>query len=261
MAPMPDSSPNPPAPTPLTPRARVSRVIELVLIFFGLPAMAAALVDPEQRFASVLAAFRVGEYITLPLPLSGLVFPSVFALSLPLLFVLLGDPTFRARELWNARAFLRDAKRMLVVLPIGFALLVALAYVFEAFGIFPEDRGPFGLLVNRPDIALIILIFYPWLSGYPQEVSHRTFFFHRYEPVLGTGAGMLVINAVAFSWLHAPFWNPWALLMTFFGGLLFAWTYQRTRSTLAVTVEHGLLGWWAFATGAGWFVFAGSVGT
>ena len=244
----------------LTPRARISRLIELVIIFFGLPALAAALVDPEQRFGGVFEALNLDDLITLPVPLSGLVFPSLFALSLPLLLALLGDPSFRSRELWNFSAFLQDAKRMFILMPIGFALLVGLAYAFEVFDVFPEGRGPFGLLLNLPIVVVIIFVFYPWFSCYPQEISHRTFFFHRYEPVLGTGFTMILVNAVAFSWFHAPFWNPWALLMTFFGGLLFAWTYQRTRSTLAVTVEHWLYGWWAFVTGAGYFVFAGSVG-
>ncbi|MEO1716633.1 MAG: CPBP family intramembrane glutamic endopeptidase [Planctomycetota bacterium] len=244
----------------LTPRARVSRLIELAIVFFGLPAIAAAVVDPDQRLTGFFDRLRLGELITLPMPLRGLVFPSLFVFSLPLLLALLGDPRFKARELWNLRGFLRDARRMFLLMPAGFALLVGLAYAFEAFGVFPEGRSPFGLVRELPIVVVIIFVFYPWFSCYPQEISHRTFFFHRYEPVLGTGFTMILVNAVAFSWFHAPFWNPWALLMTFFGGLLFAWTYQRTRSTLAVTVEHWLYGWWAFVTGAGYFVFAGSVG-
>ncbi|MEL7483964.1 MAG: CPBP family intramembrane glutamic endopeptidase [Planctomycetota bacterium] len=241
-------------------RARISRLIEMTIIFFGLPAIAAALVDPKQRFAPVLEPLRLPEYITLPMPLGGLVFPSLFALSLPLLLGLLGDPSFKVRDLWNLRGFLRDAKRILLILPIGFALLVALAYTLAAFNIFPEERGPFSLLMRAPIIVVIIFVFYPIVSCYPQEISHRTFFFHRYQPVFGNGFTIILVNAAAFSWLHAVFWNQWALLMTFIGGLLFAWTYQRTRSTLAVTIEHWLYGWWAFVTGAGYFFFAGSVG-
>ncbi|MEO1584391.1 MAG: CPBP family intramembrane glutamic endopeptidase [Planctomycetota bacterium] len=244
----------------LTPRAKASRLVELALIFFGLPAVAAALVDPDQRFVGLFDRLRLGDFINLPVPIRGLIFPSLFALSLPLLIALLGDPSFRARELWNLRGFLKDAKRIFLIMPAGFALLVAFAFFLELAGVFPEGRDPFSLLTRAPQIALIIFVFYPWFSCYPQEISHRTFFFKRYEPVLGNGPGIILINAAAFSWLHSVFWNPWALLMTFIGGILFAWTYQRTRSTLAVTVEHWLYGWWAFVTGAGYFVFAGSVG-
>lgn len=36
-------------------------------------------------------------------------------------------------------------------------------------------------------------------------------------------------------------------------GVLFAWTYERTRSTLAVSVEHALFGCWMFTVGLGSF--------
>ena len=239
-------------------RVRVSRIIEMVLLFGGLPAIAAALVDPQQRFGPVLTALRFDRVVDLPMPLSGLVFPSLFALSLPLLFAMLGDPSFRAKQLWDWRGFLRDAPRMLGLFGIGAAILVGVTVLFDQFGILPEG-GVFRLPREAPWIAVIILIFYPWFSCYPQEISHRAFFFHRYEPVLGSGWVLIVVNAAFFAWFHAAFWNPYALGMTFAGGLLFAYTYRRTRSTLAVTIEHALYGWWAFMTGAGWFVFAGSV--
>ena len=46
-----------------------------------------------------------------------------------------------------------------------------------------------------------------------------------------------------------------ALLLTLPGGALFAWTYLRTKSTLAAGMEHALYGFWAFFVGLGWFVF------
>ena len=97
--------------TQLTTRAKISRIIELALLYVGLPALAAALVDPAQRFGPVLARLRIDRVVDLPMPISGLVFPSLFALSLPLLFAMLGDPAFKARQLWNFRPFLRDARR------------------------------------------------------------------------------------------------------------------------------------------------------
>jgi membrane protease YdiL (CAAX protease family) len=246
--------------TQLTPRAKISRLIELALLYVGLPAVAAALVDPDQRFAPVLSRLRIDTVVDLPMPISGLVFPSLFALSLPLLFALLGDPAFKARQLWNFRPFLRDAPRMLGLFAIGAVIMVGFAFLLDRLGILP-DGGVFRLPREAPIVAVIIFVFYPWFSCYPQEISHRAFFFHRYEPVLGSGPTIVVVNAAVFAWFHAAFWNPWALGMTFAGGLLFAWTYLRTRSTLAVTIEHALYGWWAFMTGAGWFVYAGSVGS
>ncbi len=243
----------------LSSRAKISRLIEMLLLYIGLPALAAALVDPAQRFGPLLARLRIDRVVDLPMPIGGLVFPSLFALSLPLLFAMLGDPSFRARQLWNFRPFLRDAPRMLGLFAIGACVLVGFAFLLDALGILP-DGGVFRLPTEAPLIAVLILAFYPWFSCYPQEISHRAFFFHRYEPVLGSGPTIIVVNAAVFAWFHAAFWNPWALGMTFAGGLLFAWTWLKTRSMLAVTIEHALYGWWAFMTGAGWFVYAGSVG-
>lgn len=244
---------------PLTPRARFFRFIELGLIFFVLPGIAAVLVDPHQRFGHVLRQLRIDRIVSLPMPIGGLVFPSLFALSLPLLLALLGDPRFDARQLWNAGAFGRDVKRLFTLLIPGWLVLIGFTVVLIHVGVLPEN-GLFRLPREAPWLAGFILIGYPVASCYPQEISHRAFFFHRYEPVLGSGLGLIIANAIAFSWFHAPFWNPWALGMTLAGGLLFAWTYHRTRSMLAVTVEHALYGWWAFMTGAGWFVYAGSLG-
>jgi hypothetical protein len=46
--------------------------------------------------------------------------------------------------------------------------------------------------------------------------------------------------------------------MTIPAGVLFAWTYLRTRSALASGFEHAIYGIWTFATGLGWFVFTGN---
>ncbi|HNU08474.1 MAG TPA: VCBS repeat-containing protein, partial [Pyrinomonadaceae bacterium] len=37
---------------------------------------------------------------------------------------------------------------------------------------------------EAPGILVLIAIGYPWLSAYPQEITHRAFFFHRYAGIL-----------------------------------------------------------------------------
>lgn len=41
------------------------------------------------------------------------------------------------------------------------------------------------------------------------------------------------------------------MVLTFVGGLLFAFTFQKTKSTLLVTVEHAIYGSWLFTVGMG----------
>ncbi|MEM7623241.1 MAG: CPBP family glutamic-type intramembrane protease, partial [Planctomycetota bacterium] len=123
-----------------------------------------------------------------------------------------------------------------------------------------RETSAFLRLPREVPIAVVfILIGYPWFSVYPQEVVCRPFFFWRYAAILPRPWQMVAVNSVAFAWIHAPFLHWMALALTLPGGVLFAMTYHRTRSTLAVTIEHGLMGWWAFVVGLGWFVFTGSV--
>jgi membrane protease YdiL (CAAX protease family) len=41
------------------------------------------------------------------------------------------------------------------------------------------------------------------------------------------------------------------LAFTFIGGILFAYTYQKTKSTLLVSIEHAIYGCWLFTVGMG----------
>ena len=109
-----------------------------------------------------------------------------------------------------------------------------------------------------PIIILFICIGYPWLSAYPQEVTHRAFFFHRYRSIIGEGKIAFVLNVITFSWLHVTMWNWMALVMTIPAGILFAYTYLRSRSAMAAGFEHSIYGIWAFVCGLGYFVFTGN---
>ena len=54
------------------------------------------------------------------------------------------------------------------------------------------------------------------------------------------------------------FRNPWALLFTFAGGLLFLPTYRRTGSMLLANAEHALYGDFLFTVGWGRFFYEGT---
>jgi hypothetical protein len=47
------------------------------------------------------------------------------------------------------------------------------------------------------------------------------------------------------------FKNTLVLFLTFLGGVLFALTYNKTRSTLLVSIEHAIYGSWLFTVGMG----------
>jgi uncharacterized protein len=120
---------------------------------------------------------------------------------------------------------------------------------------FVDRAHLFDLPRQRPWLWLAILVFYPLASVYPQELLFRAFLLHRYAPVFRTERMAAAASAVAFSFAHLLFGNLLAVLLTLAGGWLFARRYQRTRSLLAVSVEHALYGATIFTIGLGRFFY------
>ena len=54
-----------------------------------------------------------------------------------------------------------------------------------------------------------------------------------------------------FSLAHLFFKNTLVLLLTFIGGVLFAITFKKTKSTVLVSIEHSFYGCWLFTIGMG----------
>lgn len=245
----------------------ILRWAEMVVVFFVLPGVVALVTDPKERVRPVLAGVGAEGVYDLAQRGIGLLFPVLITLGVVAAVVLVRDRSFDNRRLWGWRETRPDLRRVLLLF-LGLGLgLFALGFVLEMFTDvfrFADREGRemtafLRLPRESPVVLLFIAIGYPWLSAYPQEILYRALFFHRYSCLM-SGAWMIAVNAVAFMWLHAPFWSPEALMLTLPGGVLFAITYQKTKSTLAATIEHALYGWWAFFTGFGWFVFTGSIG-
>lgn len=240
------------------------RWAEMLGIFFLLPGLVALVTDPRERVRPVLKGLGAEPVYDLAQRGIRFLFPVLITIGLLAAIALVRDKTFDNRRLWGWRETRPDLRRVLLLF-VGLGLaLFGFGYLLETTTDIFRMKGSEGSAFLRlpreaPGILVLIAIGYPWLSAYPQEITHRAFFFHRYACIL-PGAWLIAVNAVAFMWLHAPFWSPEALALTLPGGVLFAITYQRTKSTLAATIEHALYGWWAFFTGFGWFVFTGSIG-
>ncbi len=103
------------------------------------------------------------------------------------------------------------------------------------------------------------MVLYPILSVYPQGLLYRGFFLHRYAglfPATHAGHWMLLLaGAAAFGFLHIIFRNPLAVMLTFFGGILFAWRYEQTGSLFVSGFEHALYGCWLFTVGLGQYFY------
>ncbi|GIM95775.1 CPBP family glutamic-type intramembrane protease [Paractinoplanes toevensis] len=131
------------------------------------------------------------------------------------------------------------------------ALAVATVALFDRDHLFDLPR-------REPLLWLAIVIFYPLVSVYPQELLFRAFLLHRYAPAFGTGLGAAAASAAAFGFAHLLFGNVLAVVATIAGGWLFARRYQRTGSLLVVSVEHALYGITIFTAGLGQYFYHGA---
>lgn len=129
--------------------------------------------------------------------------------------------------------------------------LVGIAVLTSLYMWFVDKPNLFIVVQKKPLFWLAILFIYSVFSVYPQELIYRTFFFQRYRNLFKSEALFIILNAALFSLAHIFFKNGLVMILTFLGGLLFAFTFKKTKSTLMVTVEHAIYGCWLFTVGMG----------
>lgn len=141
----------------------------------------------------------------------------------------------------DTRTFFKNtALRLLLIVPvtIGFVL-------------YEDADALFRVVYQKPVLWVTILFVYAFLSVWPQEVVYRTFFFRRYEDLMQNEKLFILINATLFSLAHIFLRSTLVHLLTFIGGVFFALTYRKYRSTFFVSFEHALYGNWLFTVGMG----------
>lgn len=131
------------------------------------------------------------------------------------------------------------------------ALFLFIALITSCYVYIKVPEALFYVPLNKPLLFLTILFVYAFFSVWPQEFLYRSFFFKRYETLFKDKNVLLIFNAILFSLAHLFFKNTLVLLLTFIGGLLFAWTFLTYKSTTLVTIEHALYGSWLFTVGMG----------
>ncbi|MAQ75458.1 MAG: CPBP family intramembrane metalloprotease [Aquimarina sp.] len=134
--------------------------------------------------------------------------------------------------------------RILVNFSIILILTVVLVY-------FSNPDMLFSVMLKKTTLWAVILLVYTLFSVLPQELIYRTFFFHRYQLLFKNKSMFIFLNATLFSLAHIFFRNTLVLILTFLGGLLFAFTYHKSKSTLLVSIEHAIYGNWLFTVGMG----------
>ncbi len=128
---------------------------------------------------------------------------------------------------------------------------LAIAIITSIYVYIVDYKNLFEVIKSKPMLWVAILFVYSVFSVYPQELIYRTFFFQRYESLFRNNALFIMVNAALFSLAHIFFKNTLVMIFTFIGGVLFALTFKKTKSTLLVSIEHAIYGCWLFTVGMG----------
>lgn len=133
-------------------------------------------------------------------------------------------------------------------------LLFIINAVFMILIIYLVDPSKlFYLLKTQPFLLVMIAVFYPLFSVVPQGLAYRCLFFHRYADLFPGVYFKIVSSALFFSFGHILYKSYLVLILTFIAGLIFGYSYYKTKSLLWSSIEHALYGVWLFASGLGIF--------
>jgi len=152
-----------------------------------------------------------------------------------------GSVRFKVARSINWRSFLKETTVKLIVIAV-----ITTIYVYVV-----KPSSLFCVPLSDPTLWVLILLFYSLFSVWPQEVIYRTFFFNRYAMFFKDKRLLIVVNAIVFAMAHLFLRNTLVIVLTFIGGLLFSYTFKKTKSTMLVTIEHALYGNWLFTVGMG----------
>lgn len=110
---------------------------------------------------------------------------------------------------------------------------------------------------QRIDIWILVMLLYPILSAFFQEIIFRTFFTLRYTNLFKNQNLFIFTNALIFALVHLLYGNLIAVVFSFFGGILFIKTYLKSNSTMLCWIEHSLYGNFIFTIGLGHYFYNG----
>ena len=170
----------------------------------------------------------------------------LFLVFLIYLFILISDKKFN-KKIFGFNSF-RDWGSIIIRITVFFVLAVIAVLIFMPENLFIIPR-------QNPLLFVLIFIFYPVWSAYPQELIYRAYYYHRFSSVFKNERLSIIINALLFSLSHIIFNNWIAVILTFFGSLLLSYIYKKSKSLMVVFIEHALYGNIIFTVGLGKYFY------
>lgn len=178
--------------------------------------------------------------------------PVLLLLTIGVVWYIRRSKDFDRGDLWRSAALRPALPSILRLWVIAAVAAVAAVWFFDRDHLFDLPR-------HNPALWILIVIAYPVVSVYPQELLFRAFLLHRYARLFRNNDRVAAAaGAVSFGLAHLLFGNPVAVIVTLAGGWLFARRYQQTRSLFTVCVEHAAYGLLIFTVGLGRFFYHGT---
>ena len=203
-------------------------LLEWLVLFFGVPLAVSLQWIPLKGFLSKLILLLVA--------------------CLACLTYLMYDKTFNKRRLGGLTKVRFIWKSLTIRIVLCAILLLILCYLLA-----PEML--FAFVTRAPERWLVVLVCYPFLSAWPQELIYRTFIFQRYQKLFGDNLGIIAASSIAFAFLHVIYLNWIAITLTLIAGYLFSINYKKTSHLATVALEHAIYGDLLFTIGLGTFFY------
>ena len=206
--------------------------IEFILLFVGVPVLMAVFFEEIQARRAL--------------------FGTVWALALLSVLLLWRTPGWSLWMLFRGPVF--SEWRLILI----FTVLSGLTSTAFVFAIDPDLF--LSIVLGRPELWIMIMLAYPILSAWPQEIIFRSLYFERYGHLFSSTAMLIIVNGAVFGFGHLFYMNWITISMTAVGGMIMGWAYLRNRSMALAWVLHLIAGNIVFTVGLGRFFYSGNVG-
>jgi uncharacterized protein len=215
------SLPGPPALANPSSGRRVRLLVELTLLFVGVPlALTYAITSDDISIALLCVPVGVALYLA-------------------------RDRTFAFDRELNRGASRRDVGIILALFALTGSAVAVWVWLAR-----PADF--LALPRSDPEHWIMVMLLYPLLSAWPQELVFRTFFFHRYGMLFrGNQLAAIAVNGALFGFAHIIFESSTSIVLSGALGVVIAYRYCYTRSLWTAWFEHVLYGLLVFTIGLG----------